>query len=167
MGITNFRASLRKRYAALTGERLDLQNRIERVKRDVLKLDEMEARIPELEKLIAAAVMLLEDNDPDWTPEDTPAVRPWTHHVPVPFGQCGRRGMKVLREAANPMTCRQVALAVLADFVEGDPPLETLRRVQTAIESSFRKFKGRTIESSNTYPKQWRAINKPQIDFEP
>lgn len=97
MGMTNFRASLRKRYSALTGERDDLHLRIERVKQDIVRLDEMEARIPELEKLIEAAAMLLKDNDPEWDAEETPALKPWTHHIPVPFGQCGRRGLRIAR----------------------------------------------------------------------
>lgn len=130
-------------------------------------MHEPETRVPELGQLIVAAKMLLKDNDPDWNPEDTPAVKPWTHHIPVPFGQCGRRGMKVLLEAKQPLSCRQVAQIVLRDVGESDPPPETLRRVQNAIESSFRKFEGRTVESSGAYPKQWRAINKPTIQFDP
>lgn len=167
MGMTNFRASLRKRYSALTGERDDLHSRIKRVKQDIARLDEMEARIPELEKLIEAAAMLLRDNDPEWDAEETPALKPWTHSIPVPFGQCGRRGLKVLREANLPMTVRQIAIRVLDDCNIADPDKDTLRRVQNAIESSFRKFDGRAVESSGRYPKQWRAINKPEIEFDP
>lgn len=167
MGMTNFRASLRKRYSALTGERDDLHLRFERVKQDIVRLDEMEARVPELEKLIEAAAMLLKDNDPEWDAEETPALKPWTHHIPVPFGQCGRRGLNALREANRPMTVRQIAVHVLDDCNTPDPDKDTLRRVQNAIESSFRKFDGRSVESSGRYPKQWRAINKAEIEFDP
>lgn len=167
MGQTNLRASLIKRYSALTGEMDDLLLRIERTKRAVAELGEMEARIPDLQRLIDAAAMLLQDNDPDWSPEETPALKPWTHHIPVPFGQCGRRGMKVLREANKPMTCKQVALVVLEEVGTTNPSRETLRRVQNAVEASFRKFASRTVESSGAYPKQWRAINKTELVYDP
>lgn len=167
MGQTNLRASLRKRYSALAGELDDTKLQIERINREFGKLPELEAKIPELEKLISAAEILLRDNDPDWSPDDTPSIKPWTHHIPVPFGQCGRRGLKVLRETDQPMSVRQVAREVLRQCDVTQPEPETLRRVQNSIESSFRKFRGRTVESSGKYPAQWRAINKPEITFDP
>ena len=167
MGQTNLRHSLRKRYAHLCGERDDLLLRIESVKRDMARLDELEGQVPELERLINAAELLLRDNDPEWNPEETEAIKPWTHHIPIPFGQCGRRGHVALREAQVPMTCRQVAIKLLADVDVTEPDRETLRRVQNAVEASFRKFEGRTVESSGAYPKQWRAVNKPELAFDP
>ncbi len=167
MGITNFRHSLEKRYSALTGELEDVHLSIDRIKREVEKLPDLEKRIPELERLIESARMLLEDADPDWAPEQTPAIKPWTHHIPVPFGQCGRRGLACLRASERAMTVREVARDVLRGVGCDEPDRETLRRVQNSIESSFRKFRGRTVESSGSYPAQWRAINKPKIPFDP
>lgn len=167
MGRSNLRASLRKRYSHLVGKRDDLVIKIERTKRDIGKLANMEAELPELTKLIAAAEALLKDNDPDWDPSQTRSIKPWTHHIPVPFGQCGRRGLKVLRDAKRAMTVRQVAQEVLSDCGVEEPEPDVLRRVQNSIESSFRHYRGQTVESSGRYPAQWRAINKPQIDFDP
>lgn len=167
MGQTNLRASLKKRFSQLKGQRAELVSRIEAVRRDAARLDEMEAELPKFDRLLEATELLLRDNDPDFDPEETPALKPWTHHIPVPFGQCGRRGLKVLREANRPMSVRQVAQQVLAECDTSDPDKETLRRVQNAIEASFRKFQGRTVESSGKYPAQWRAINRPEIDFDP
>lgn len=167
MGTTNLRASLRKRYAHLVGQRDDLIIKIERTKRDIAKLSEMEAELPKLDGLIDAAKALIRDNDPDWSPDHTPAIKPWTHHIPVPFGQCGRRGLNVLRDAQRPMTVRQVAKEVLSDCGVDEPEPDVLRRVQNAIETSFRHYRGRTTESSGQYPAQWRAINKPDLTFDP
>lgn len=167
MGITNLRASLEKRYSALTGELDDLRLSIERIKREADKIVELEARIPGLERLIESARLLLEDADPSWSPEQTEPIKPWTHHIPVPFGQCGRRGLVCLRAADRAMTVRQVARQVLNEVGCPDPNLQTLRRVQTSIESSFRKFRGRTVESSGKYPAEWRAINKVELEFGP
>ena len=99
MGQTNLRASLKKRFSQLKGQRADLALRIEAVRRDASKLDEMEAELPKFDQLIQATELLLRDNDPTFDPNETPALKPWTHHIPVPFGQCGRRGLKVLKEA--------------------------------------------------------------------
>jgi hypothetical protein len=65
------------------------------------------------------------------------------------------------------MTVREVAKTVLRDVGCEAPDAETLRRVQNAVEASFRKFRGRTVESSGKYPAQWRAINKPDVTFDP
>lgn len=167
MGISNLRHSLEKRYSALTGELEDVHVSIARIKREVHALDELEKRIPELERLIECARMLLQDNDPNWFPAQTPPIKPWTHHIPVPFGQCGRRGLAVLRASHKAMTVREVAKLVLRDVGCEEPDRDTQKRVQSSIESSFRKFKGRTVESSGKYPMQWRSIARPEIAFDP
>lgn len=166
MGITNIRAALEKRYSALSGQLVDVQETIARIYRDMERLDQLEEDIPRLESLIASAKMLLLDAYPDWKPEDTPPIKPWTHHIPIPFGSCGRRGMEVLRKADKGLTTREVARIVLSDVGHDEPDREVLRRVQTAIEASFRKFVGRTTESSGKYPAQWRAINRPDLTFD-
>ena len=66
MGMTNLRHSLCKRYSGLTGELCEVRDQIERIQRQVAKLPALETRIAELQPLIAAAELLLRDNDPDW-----------------------------------------------------------------------------------------------------
>lgn len=121
MGITNLRHSLEKRYSGLTGELQDVYDKIERIKREADQLSALQERVPELERQIANARNVLQDVHPDWDPAATPAIKPWTHHIPVPFGQCGRRGLKTLREANRPMTVRQVANAVLVECNAPEP----------------------------------------------
>lgn len=166
MGHTNFRLSLEKRYAALTGQLRETHENIERIKREVEKLPELEAEIPKLERLIESAAILLEDNDPAWQREQVPPVKPFTHKIPVPFGSCGRRGMNVLRDANRPMTARDVALEVLRQAGAEDADRDTIHRTRNAIEASFRKHVGRGIESSGKYPMQWRSVKNPTIEFD-
>lgn len=97
MGITNLRHSPEKRYSALTGQLREVHGNIARIKREIATPAELEARIPRLEALIESAAMLLEDVDPAWRREQTPAIKPFVHHLPVPFGSCGRRGSQVRR----------------------------------------------------------------------
>ncbi|MDQ2878533.1 MAG: hypothetical protein M3R41_05615 [Pseudomonadota bacterium] len=166
--MTNLRLALEKRYSSLAGRLEDAHANIDRIRREVETLDELEAGIPKLEALVASAEMLLRDANPDWKPEQTPALKPWTHNIPVPFGSCGRRGMTVLLNAGEKgLTVREVALEVLRGVGCDEPDRETIRRTQAAVEASFRKFKGRTVESSGKYPMQWRSIARPEITFDP
>ena len=146
LGHSNFRASLEKRYSALTGQLREVRDNIARIQREVEKLPQLEAEIPKLEALIESAAMLLEDADPTWQREQTRAIKPWTHNLPVPFGSCGRRGMEVLRQADKPMTARQIALEVVRQSGVDQPDKPTIQRTLNAIEASMRKFRGRTVE---------------------
>jgi hypothetical protein len=166
MGMTNFKQSMEKRYSALTGELQAAHANIERIKREVAQLSELEARIPQLEALISSAEMLLWDAHPEWTPDSTPPVQPWTHQLPVPFGSCGRLGMEVLRKAARPLTAREIALEVLRGAGYEDPDRKLVQRTLNAVEASLRKHRGRSVESSGKYPAQWRSIANPDIQFD-
>lgn len=167
MGITNLRHSLEKKFSALTGELREVHANIARIASEQANLPELEARIPKLEALIESASMLLKDLNDEWEPEQTPAVKPWTHNLPVPFGSCGRLGMEVLRQANVPMTARQIALEVLRQVGEGAIDSKTIQRTLNAIEASLRKHRGVSVESSGKYPAQWRALRKSEIEFEP
>lgn len=166
MGLTNFKQSLERRYSVLTGQLQAVRADIERIKREVAQLEELEARIPQLEALIASADMLLRDAHPDWTPATTAPLQPWTHHLPVPFGTCGRRGMEVLRKADRPMTVCEIALRVLRDVGCEEPDRKLTQRTLNAIEASLRKHKGSSVESSGKYPAQWRSIAKGDLAFD-
>jgi hypothetical protein len=52
MGTSNFKQALEKRYSALTGELQAVHANTERIERELAHLDELEARIPELEGLV-------------------------------------------------------------------------------------------------------------------
>lgn len=166
MAHSNLRHSLEKRYSGLSGQLREAHENIARIKREIEKLPEIEASIPKLAALIESAAMLLEDADPTWKRDQTPAIKPWTHQLPVPFGSCGRRGMEVLRQANVPMTSRQIAIEVLRQSGDENPEKPLIQRTLNAIEASMRKHRGRTVESSGKYPAQWRAINKLQIEFD-
>lgn len=167
MGISNFKKSLEQRYSALTGELQVVHASIARIRREAEKLPELEARIPQLENLISGAELLLRDAHPDWNPEQAPPIQPWTHTLPVPFGSCGRRGMNILRNTSEPMTAREIAMQVLREVGCENPDQKLAQRTVNAVEASLRHHRGKTVESSGRYPMQWRAINKPEIEFGP
>ena len=128
MGMTNLQHSLEKLYSALTGQREGIRANIARINREMDKLSELEASLPKLEASIASTAILLKRSNPEWTPDHTPPVQPWTHHLTVPFGTCGRRGMAVLRLANKPMTGREIALQVLRESGDENPDPKLIQR---------------------------------------
>lgn len=166
MGHTNFRLSLEKRYAGFAGELRETHENIERIKREILKLPELEADIARLEGLIESAVHLLQDGDPNWQRDQVQAVKPFTHKIPVPFGSCGRRGMNILRDAHKPMTAREIAIEVLRQQGVEDADRDTVHRTRNAVEATLRKNVGRGVETSGKYPMQWRSVINPTINFD-
>lgn len=167
MGFSNFRLALEKRYAALTGQHRELHANIARIKREIEKLPELEARIQKLEPLIESAAMLLKDADPSWERGQTRPVKPFTHLIPVPFGSCGRRALGVLRQAGRAMTAREVALEVLRQCGSDNADPNVVQRTVTNVDACFRRHEGRSLESSGKYPKQWRSIANPDLQFDP
>ena len=166
MGMTNFQLSLEKRYSALTGELEAIRANIDRIRREAETIPILKEKVSSLEALIASADLLLRDANPDWTPEKTPPVQPWTHQLPVPFGSCGRRVMEVLRKTDRPMTAREIAQEVLRGVGCEEPDRKTMQRTVNAVEASLRKHRGRTVESSGKYPAQWRTIHKRGMEWD-
>ncbi len=166
MSHASLRAPLEKRYSNLTADLQQIEANIERIRREAASLPELESRVPIIKSLIESAAMLLRDADPAWEPEQTPPVREWSHSLPIPFGSCGRRAMEVLRRAEQAMTVREVAKEVLRQAGTDVPDAKTLAKTVNAVTSCFRKFDGRTIQSSGKYPAQWRTVINQGVEFE-
>jgi hypothetical protein len=167
MGLTNLQHSLSKKYSALTGELADVRLQIARIQREQAKLADLEARIPKLEALIASAALLLKDASSDWEPEHSPAVRPFSHNIPIPFGSCGRRALEIVRLADKPMTVRQIAQEVLRQAGIEQPDPKVMQQTHSAVHAALKQRKGRWVESSGKYPAQWRSVIKAGVGFDP
>jgi hypothetical protein len=76
MSITSLRGSLEKRHSALTGELEHIHANIARIQREVEKLPDFEARIPELEAVIESVKIVLKHAHPDWVPEEMRSYLP-------------------------------------------------------------------------------------------
>jgi len=168
MGATNYQMALSKRYSKLTGLAADARSSIERIKADHERLPELEAQIVELQPQIESLAILLKAEDPDWQPDRAPPTMPFKYGItPIPFGSVSRRGIQTLFRASRAMTARELAVEVLRQAGEDDPPPEMILRTTNTINSSLRKFAGRTVESSGKYPAQWRPIHRQSIRFDP
>ena len=75
--------------------------------------------------------------------------------------------MNILRDASEPMTAREIAMQVLREVGCENPDQKLAQRTVNAVEASLRHHRGKTVESSGRYPMQWRAINKPEVEFDP
>jgi hypothetical protein len=164
MGLTNFQHCLRKKYGALTGELIEVQSQKDRIHHEQAKLPALESRIVQLDALIAAAKLLLNDAG-GWNPDQTPPVRPWTHAIPIPFGSCGRRAMNILRLSDKPMTVREIALEVLTQAGVEHPEREIAQRTHNAVHAALKARRGRSVEASGKYPAQWRCLVNQEIEF--
>ena len=167
MGLSNYQFALRKKFSALSGERELLLERIERIKQDQTELPELEARAVKLETLVQSAAELLTEENSDWSAEQSPPVRHKEHKLPIPLGTCGRRAMEVLRTADKAMTVREVTLAVLHQVNVTNPDRATVQRAHNAVDASLRHHRGKGVESSDSYPAQWRSMARPEIVFDP
>jgi hypothetical protein len=168
MGATNYQMALGKRYSKLTGLVADAENSIERIKADHKRLPELEAQIAELKPQIESLAVLLKAEDPEWKPDRAPPTMPFKYGItPIPFGSVSRRGIQTLFRAHRAMTARELAVEVLKQAGEDDAPPEMILRTTNTINSSLRKFQGRTVECSGKYPAQWRPIHNASIDFDP
>jgi hypothetical protein len=165
MGLTNFQHCLRKKYGALTGELIEVQSQIDRIRHEQAKLPALEGRAAELNALITAATLLLNDAG-GWQPDQTPPVRPWTHAIPIPYGSCGRRAMNILRLSDKPMTVREIALEVLRQAGVDHPDRETAQRTHNAVHATLKARRGRSVEASGKYPAQWRCLVNQGIEFD-
>jgi hypothetical protein len=166
MGASNYQLALSRRYSKLTGELREVRANIARIKTEQKKLPGLEASIPRLEKLIKSLANLLEAEDPQWTAHASPPMKPFTHVIPIPFGTCSRRGLAVLKQSDRPLTAREIAIEVLRQCGNEQPPADVVLRTTNTITASLRKFRGRVVESSGTYPAQWRVMHKAHIQFD-
>jgi hypothetical protein len=161
MGSSNLTKSFERRYATLLGERTMLQADLDRIRRQMKRVPDIEAQIAKIEPLLKSVTMLILNLKPDWEPFSVPKKRPLKFASPFPYGTCSRRALSVLRGADEPLTVRQIALIILADIgIERPDPTVTQQTINT-IDSAFHHHKGKTIECCGRNPAQWRSIGKP------
>jgi hypothetical protein len=157
MGSTNLLMGLERKYAHLTGELAAKQEEIVRIEKAVKTIPALQARAEELRNLADHAAALLEHLKPGWKPEATKPVRPFVHKLPIKLGQCGRRGLEVLRDAKEPMTAREIADEVLRLAGVFEPDAETRQRTTNTIQAILRQRRGKTVDSDDQWPQRWRV----------
>lgn len=161
MGTTNLLSGLERKYAHLTGELVAKQDEIVRIEKLVETIPALRARVAELGALAEHAAALLKHLKPGWEQQTVAPVRPFVHQLPIKLGECGRKGLEVLRMANEPMTAREIANEVLRRAGIFNSDSETSQRASNAVLNALRFRKGTSVESDGHYPQRWRVKLTP------
>jgi hypothetical protein len=155
MGITNLLHGLESKYAHWLGELAAKLDEIDRIEKLTETLPALRERTQELRELAGHAASLLKNLKPGWELESVTPVKPCVHQIPIKMGECGRTALEVLREAAEPMTAREIADEVLrrAGIFNADVP--TRQKTTGTVLSALRSRRGKIVESDSNWPQRW------------
>jgi len=158
MGITNITATLERQIARYLGERIDKQRQIERIEKVVDSLPELRERVQRLTGLIAAAELVIREQQPDWSIEKVRPLRRHQHAGAIPNGKGAPMALDVLRTSDGPRTTREIALEMLASVGEIAPDKDEVERVQRNVEAAFHVREDKIVEGDGGWPQRWRLI---------
>lgn len=157
MGTTNLLHGLERKYAHLTGELAAKQDEITRIEKLAKAIPTLRSKVEELRTLAEHTAALLKHLKPEWAEETVAPVRPFVHQLPIKLGECGRKGLEVLRAAKEPMTAREIADAVLRQAGIFDADNATRQRTTNTIQTTLRFRRGTIVESDQHWPQKWRV----------
>ena len=143
----------------LMGEHETKLLEIAKAEKFVEELPVMRERLWEIETLISACETVIKSDQPAWTPDHLKPMKAFVHKIPVRLGNASKHALDVLRLANEPMTCRQVAIEVLAREGHDNPDTETITKVANTIGAGLRSARERgTVDSDRWWPARWWAI---------
>jgi len=161
MGKSNRTASLERKISLLLGEREDKIRQINRALRLYEEVPSLQARVSRAGKLIFYCEEIIKDDQPDWTPEDIKAQKPFAHKIPIRFGQAIKMALDILRESQRRMTVREIAAEVLFREGHNAPEPDIITNVANNIGNQFRKRNRPYLENDGQYPAHW-WVRKPE-----
>ncbi|WP_419807409.1 hypothetical protein [Sphingomonas sp.] len=113
MGISNGRADLERKISTYLSELNEKRKLAKTASTAAADLPSLQSRITRLEELVHAAETLLRDDHPSWNCSRVKPKRKNAFDSPFPIGEAGPMSLDVLREAKEPMTCREVVRSML------------------------------------------------------
>ncbi|MBN8815288.1 MAG: hypothetical protein J0J06_07570 [Sphingomonas sp.] len=158
MGISNGRAHLERRISTYLSELNEKRRLAKGATEAAADLPSLQTRITRLEELIHAIETLLREDDPSW---NCSRVKPKKKHAfqsPFPLGEAGPMALDVLREATEPMTCRDIVRTMLANIGVADYERDLLDKCTNSLAAYLTKHKGDLIESNGAWPQKWWVI---------
>lgn len=162
MGRTNRLEAIERKIGYLLAEWEDLGPEIEKAETLVEKLPAMRERRWEIDTLIKAAEAFIKDDHPEWTRDHVKPIRKWVHKNPIKLGLLTRGALACLRDASDPMTCREVAEILLHQHGHENPTAEELDQVANAVQVAFHKRrKEKILISDGEWPERWQVV-RPQ-----
>lgn len=160
MGQTNLKHALQRKYALMAGELKEKAGEVVRIQTLFEQLPALSGRAQRLERLLECAEELLKEIDPAWTPDKVKPLKPNVHKAPVALGRISKTALDVLREAAGPMTTREIADALLAREGVGEVDGQGRQRVINSVDATLRAKTGRVVEADGNWPKRWTVMTQ-------
>jgi len=160
MGTTNTRLNLEDKIARFLGEREAIVQEIIRISEGIDVLASRRERVAKLDGLIAAARMIIQETDPDWSGDHIKPKRKTDRHSPIPYGEIGRTSLEVLRDGpAEGMRTRDVARRVMERFRLDSKDRLLLDHVANSVGQYLKGNDGDLVESDGErLYKKWRLI---------
>jgi hypothetical protein len=160
MGVSPVISMLTKKYAHLLGEFEVAERAVE----DAHGLDaiieatnQVDKRKQEINNILAAIETVIELFDPDWDPA---RVRPNYPRKSTKPGTFSRIAYAVLRDAAVPMTSREIARVVASRLGHEKLEEREINRIDLAIYNTFSGRVGTTVKIVSQNPIRWTMIER-------
>lgn len=160
MGITNTRLNLENNVARYKGERETSLAEIERIEAGLASLPALKERVAHLDTLIAAAELLVREDNPEWSADDVQPRQKTSYHSPIPFGSLGRTALEILRDGPpEGMHTRDIARELLRQFKLDSSDRKLLDKTTNSLGTYLKSNEGDLVRSDGErYYKRWRPI---------
>jgi hypothetical protein len=158
MGKSNLQASLEKKYAAWSGELLEVQKQILKIEESHAELSQLRTRAAKLEELVGNAKSIFFEVNPEWDGDQVKPLRPGSYTLPFEIGTVSKECMTILREYDKAMTSREIAKLILERQNIIDADWQLLDRVRSAVDACMRSRRGKYVQAEGEYPIYWSII---------
>ena len=118
----------------------------------------------ELRRIAAGSEILPPAIDPTWTKDNLKPSKPFVHKNAVRIGNTAKYALDVLREAHEPLTAREIAMAVLElDGVDVSTLTDKdINRVVNAVNATLvQKLGELTAHDGRKFARRWRIEVPP------
>lgn len=158
MGKSNLQASLEKKYAAWSGELLEVHKQILKIEESHAELSQLRTRAAKLEELVGNAKSIFFEVNPEWDGDQVKPLRPGSYTLPFEIGTVSKECMTILREYDKAMTSREIAKLILERQNIIDADWQLLDRVRSAVDACMRSRRGKYVQAAGEYPIYWSII---------
>ena len=162
MGSTNLKKSLESKMGLWAGELREQEAKIAEIQSLFESLPGHTARAERLKKVLECADEVMREIDPAWTNDRVKPSKPFVHKTPVRLGQTAKLTLDVLREAAAPLTAREIGNRVLELDGVVDPSPADVQRVVNSVDATLRQKEGKLVMHDGGWPRRW-SVALPKL----
>ncbi len=144
----------------LIGEQRNLQQQVLMAERVMADLENMRARIAEIDLEIELGEKWIKLDHPDWTGDHLRPKVPHVHDSPIRFGNGTRLANAIVRESHRPLTVREIVVEACSREGHEDIDSETIDRLCRTVGNGLTaaKKRGVPIDHDHGYPRRWFSV---------